>query len=95
MLNMHNIMNHNESIFQYFRVDQFRFNIEEVIHKLTDISDCISKGYDPITYLDMLGVFDFLGIGEKGRYFEDKSFVFWVVEDCESLVIVLYVPIQL
>lgn len=54
ILNFQNCVYLLECYLNYVLVCKFFLNIEEVVQELTNISDCIGQGCDPIRYLDVL-----------------------------------------
>ena len=78
---------------QNLGVGQFLLNIEEVIEKLADISDCVGESDRPFGHFDIVSsVVDFR-VDEESCSFEDVFVVFGVVENRKGFIVVFDVPI--
>jgi hypothetical protein len=76
-------------------VCQFLLHVEEVIHELTDVPDCIGEDGDPFANGDVLRGLADGSVDEEFCRFEDVLVVLGLVEEGEGLVVELDVPVYI
>lgn len=88
-------MNLVEGHLDDFLIGQLFLHVEEVVHELADVPDCIGQHAHPLTHHDVLRGLADCRIHEELRSLEDVLVVFGLVEEGEGLVVELDVPVYL
>jgi hypothetical protein len=84
-----------EGHFDDFLVGQLLLDVEEVVHELTDVPDCIGQHAHPLAHYDVLRGLADSRVHEELSCLEDVLVVLGLVEEGEGLVIELDVPVYL